>query len=298
MELHGGTIAAYSAGRDKGATFSVRLPLAAPAAYPEERPPTGIPQHVVRPLHILLVEDHGVTAEMMATALARTGHTVERAGDLATALDLANHNSFDLLLSDLGLPDGSGHDLMRQLRDRGHTFPGIALSGYGQEEDIQRSREVGFASHLTKPASHEVLLSAIAAVVTGRERDSAGAPPAQGAAPTFTFDEALRRCLGKHELLDKVIAFFFDDMDKLLPEVRLALQRGDIFEVERLAHRLKGTVTHLAAERASEAAADVEHIARSDTDRAALEDKVKTMEQEFEALKTVLNEYGSVNMRS
>ena len=88
------------------------------------------------------------------------------AGDVATALELAGRHAFDLLLSDLGLPDGSGHDLMRQLRQRGHKFPGIALSGYGQEEDIQRSREAGFSAHLTKPASREAVVEAVAAVAS------------------------------------------------------------------------------------------------------------------------------------
>ena len=92
------------------------------------------------------------------------GHTVQWASDVATALELADRNEFDLLISDLGLPDGSGHDLMRQLRERGHAFPGVALSGYGQDEDIQRSREAGFAVHLTKPASREAVLDAVASV--------------------------------------------------------------------------------------------------------------------------------------
>ena len=89
---------------------------------------------------------------------------VETASDVATALRLADEQTFDLLLSDLGLPDGSGHDLLRQLREHGHQFPGIALSGYGQEEDVQRSWEAGFAAHLTKPASREAVTAAIAAV--------------------------------------------------------------------------------------------------------------------------------------
>ena len=75
---------------------------------------------------------------MMRMVLSAEGHTVEMAGDVATALRLAGRQPFDLLLSDLGLPDGSGHDLMRGLRLQGHTFPGVALSGYGQDEDIQR----------------------------------------------------------------------------------------------------------------------------------------------------------------
>ena len=118
---------------------------------------------MVRPLRILLVEDHGVTAKMMKMVLTAEGHTVETAGDVATGLEWADRQAFDLLLSDLGLPDGSGHDLMRQLRERGHNLPGIALSGYGQEEDVQRSYEAGFTAHLTKPASREAVVEAVAA---------------------------------------------------------------------------------------------------------------------------------------
>lgn len=103
----------------------------------------------------------------MRMVLTSDGHTVESAGDIATALELADKHSFDLLVSDLGLPDGNGHDLMRQLRQRGHTIPGIALSGYGQGEDVQRSLEAGFAVHLTKPASRNAVLEAVASVTGG-----------------------------------------------------------------------------------------------------------------------------------
>jgi two-component system CheB/CheR fusion protein len=167
VEMHGGQIDAHSEGRDKGTTFRVRLPLAMPTVRPEAPAPAALPQRVMRPLRILLVEDHGVTAKMMRMVLTSDGHTIETAGDVATALELASQNDFDLLMSDLGLPDGSGHDLMRQLRERGHKFPGIALSGYGQEEDIHRSYEAGFAAHLTKPASREAVVEAIAAVTAG-----------------------------------------------------------------------------------------------------------------------------------
>ena len=167
VEMHGGTIEAHSEGRGKGATFRIRLPLTAPAGQPERRRAAAPRNCAVRPLQILLVEDHGVTAKMMRMVLTADGHTVETAGDVATALELAGQQAFDLLVSDLGLPDGSGHDLMRQLRQRGHKFPGIALSGYGQEEDIQRSREAGFAAHLTKPASREAVVEAVAFVASG-----------------------------------------------------------------------------------------------------------------------------------
>ena len=80
-------------------------------------------QRALRPLRILLVEDHGVTAKMMRMVLTAEGHSVESAGDVATAMQLANQHDFDLLVSDLGLPDGSGHDLMRGLCRAGTSSP-------------------------------------------------------------------------------------------------------------------------------------------------------------------------------
>lgn len=173
VEMHGGTIEAKSEGREKGATFRVRLPLAAPTVLPRASLPVQSRVQRVRSLHILLVEDHGITAKMMQMVLTAAGYTVESAGDVATALALADGYNFDLLISDLGLPDGSGHDLMRKLRARGRVFPGIALSGYGREEDIQRSLEAGFATHLTKPASREAVLNAISSIEAGKLTSSA-----------------------------------------------------------------------------------------------------------------------------
>ncbi|MGE5610067.1 MAG: response regulator [Bacillota bacterium] len=165
VELHGGTIDAYSEGKGKGACFSVRLPLV--AATPEPESPAATPPHAVAPLRILLVEDHGDTAKMMRQLLMLDGHAVERAADMASALEAAARHPFDLLISDLGLPDRSGLDLMRELRAQGYSLPGIALSGYGQEEDIRRSKEAGFATHLTKPTNPEKLTEAIA-TLTGQ----------------------------------------------------------------------------------------------------------------------------------
>ena len=164
VEMHGGRIEAHSEGQDKGATFRVRLPLTMLASRPVAISPAAGPQQAVRPLHILLVEDDEATAMMMQIVLAGEGHTVETAADVATALQLDGQQRFDLLVSDLGLPDGRGHDLMRELQQRGRKLPGVALSGYGQDEDILRSHEAGFAVHLTKPVSREAILTALASV--------------------------------------------------------------------------------------------------------------------------------------
>jgi two-component system CheB/CheR fusion protein len=167
VEMHGGEIEAFSEGIGKGATFRIKLPLSKAASRIES--PAAPERGVTRPLHILLVEDHGVTAHMIRMVLTEKGHAVEVAGDVATALEMTDHYTFDLLLSDLGLPDGSGHDLMRELRKRGFRFPGIALSGYGQEDDIRRSYAAGFAAHLTKPASRESVEAAVSSVTSNEE---------------------------------------------------------------------------------------------------------------------------------
>jgi len=163
VELHGGTVAVQSGGRGAGATFSVRLPLlvGVQSAPSEGEPDRADARPSARPLRILMVEDHADGGRAMGRLLTADGHAVQWATDIATALGLAGEYPFDLLISDLGLPDGSGLDLMRSLRHRGSTLPGITLSGYGQEQDVDQSREAGFALHLTKPVDFEELRAAI-----------------------------------------------------------------------------------------------------------------------------------------
>jgi two-component system CheB/CheR fusion protein len=165
VEMHGGTIAAHSPGKGKGATFTVRLPIC--SSQPAATTPPGDrsrPPAADRTLRILLVEDHGDTARIMRRLLQGRGHEVQTAADVASALEATRRGQFDLLISDLGLPDGSGMDLMRRFVAEGGRAPAIALSGYGQEQDIAQSREAGFAAHLTKPVNMDQLVSTIIAV--------------------------------------------------------------------------------------------------------------------------------------
>ncbi len=110
--------------------------------------------------HILLVEDHADTAEAIDQLLRLLGLQVSVAGTIADAVRAADRGGIDLVISDPGLPDGDGHDLMRRLSGR-YALRGIALSGYGRDEDLRRSRAAGFAIHLTKPVTIDTLQAAI-----------------------------------------------------------------------------------------------------------------------------------------
>ncbi len=172
VELHGGRIAAASQGPGQGTTFTVRLPVGAArlqtsTVLPRPEPGTALPHGAERPLHILLVEDHPDTAEAMAELLSAVGHRVTVANNAAEAMTAAEkaqrppaREEIDLVISDVGLPDVSGLELMAQLKSR-FSLRGIALSGYGMDEDVKRSREAGFDRHLTKPVNLQILRDAI-----------------------------------------------------------------------------------------------------------------------------------------
>ncbi len=166
VELHGGTITAESPGRDQGATFTLSLD-AAPQGVRPAHAPGAPPDAASEPgLHILLVEDHTDTREAIAELLRLYGHTIETADSVATAVAAVMADDgrclFDLVISDLGLPDGSGLDLIREIHARcGDEVKAICLSGYGMEEDMRKSREAGFLAHLTKPVSLQELEAAL-----------------------------------------------------------------------------------------------------------------------------------------
>lgn len=163
VDLHSGTIRAESAGPGCGATFTIELPGDTPAesaVVASSHAQTGEPGRDL-PLRLLLVEDHEATRQVLARTLSRAGHAVTDVGSIVAAKEAAREQSFDFVISDLGLPDGTGHELMAALRDS-HGLQGIALSGYGAAEDLRRSGEAGFAAHLVKPVDvhelHRVIL--------------------------------------------------------------------------------------------------------------------------------------------
>jgi PAS domain S-box-containing protein len=152
-ELHGGTVAAVSDGRHKGSKFTVSLPATsgnAPAAAAEAPKGDGA---AATPLRVLLVEDHLDTAETLQRLLIRRNYEVRMANSVEAAMTAAATFAFDVLVTDIGLPDGNGVDLFQDLRSKSEDcgFYGIALSGFGMDEDIHRSLSAGFEHHITKP---------------------------------------------------------------------------------------------------------------------------------------------------
>jgi PAS domain S-box-containing protein len=159
VEMHKASVSVTSEGRGKGTTFLLRVEAVqeGKSAGAGKGPPLEAPRKVLR---ILLVEDHPDTRYVLSRLLAGLGFTVTATGSVREAIEAGSRQQFDLLLSDIGLPDGSGMDVMRQIAGR-HNLKGIALSGYGQDEDLRRSREAGFVTHLTKPVNLQTLQDVI-----------------------------------------------------------------------------------------------------------------------------------------
>ena len=167
MDLHHGVIRAESAGAGQGATFIIELPSKTMSTTARIRlaAPTQLP--ALPALRVLLVEDHVDTARVLSRLLARAGLIITHASDVDSAIAFSNSEMFDLLVSDVGLPDGSGYEVMRHVHET-HGIPGIAMSGYGMEDDMRRSREAGFAEHLVKPIDQRELIAAIRRVAGKR----------------------------------------------------------------------------------------------------------------------------------
>ena len=157
-EAHGATLEAESEGRDNGATFRLRIKAA--RLFPgetiaESKTSPGAP------MRILLVEDHADSRRCMHRLLESRGHTVHSVGDAYGAIELSEREEFDLLITDIGLPDRSGLELLSELRRRAPELSAIALSGFGMPSDVVNSKEAGFAELFVKPVDLQKLHTVI-----------------------------------------------------------------------------------------------------------------------------------------
>jgi PAS domain S-box-containing protein len=175
VEIHAGIISAASPGPGLGAEFTIKLPSIHASTMKLPAIKFGhAAKRDTRGISILLVEDHEDSAEVMSRLLRDKGYNVETSATVADALKIATEHKFNLILSDIGLPDGTGIDLIRQLRQHS-SIPAIALTGFGMDQDINRYKEAGFDAHLTKPVNFQKLEMIINQFFGERSSVAAGA---------------------------------------------------------------------------------------------------------------------------
>jgi CheY-like chemotaxis protein len=168
VEMHGGAVQAASDGEGRGAAFTVRLPVRAPVVLPapaaNSQPP--VPFDSLQGKHVLLVEDDVDASEVLRTILERAGAVVHTASSGAHALTLLRESRFDLLISDIGMPQMDGYGVIRRVREReaggARRIPAIALTAFAQKEDRLQAIAAGYDLHLAKPVVPENLLRAVA----------------------------------------------------------------------------------------------------------------------------------------
>jgi CheY-like chemotaxis protein len=169
VDLHGGSVTAWSAGVGRGSTFTVALPVAAEAPAP---PPDPIPARRTGGRRILVVDDNADSAELLTELLRQAGHDVVAAHDGYAALRAIEGFDPEVAFLDVGLPAMDGYELAGRIAERlGHRAPAfVSVTGYGQPSDRERSRAAGFVRHVVKPADPRMLLEIIEAVTQERTR--------------------------------------------------------------------------------------------------------------------------------
>lgn len=171
VELHGGTVQAASPGEGQGAVFTVKLPLIAASKLNQDNTADGDRSDFnLNGLQALLVDDDKDSREFIAFVLEQYGVQVTEADSAHDALSSLGQAKFDLLISDIGMPDMDGYTLIRQIRkqspDRGGEIPAIAVTAYAGEIDRQQALAAGFQQHISKPIEQELLIQAILTIVT------------------------------------------------------------------------------------------------------------------------------------
>ncbi|HEX4696341.1 MAG TPA: ATP-binding protein [Candidatus Udaeobacter sp.] len=155
VELHRGTIQAESRGRSFGSTFKITLDTVPPGSAKARVTLQSAPRRA-KPLRILIVEDHRDTRRTLSRLLTHFGHEVLAADNVHRALEIIGSGDIDVLLCDIGLPDGTGYEVIARAKQK-ETIQAIAITGFGTEEDLRRSKEAGFDFHLVKPIDlHEL----------------------------------------------------------------------------------------------------------------------------------------------
>ncbi len=179
LELHGGTVQAFSAGINQGSEFVVSLPVLQEASEQDLRKQLNVDSFTAKPRvrRILVADDFPQAAETLAQLLRQEGYEVQIARDGLEAVTAAEHSHPDVIVLDLAMPELNGYDAARKIRQQpwGKDVVLIALTGWGQQRDRHRTKEAGFDAHLTKPIKYEAILELLEKLPE-RERPSTWLP--------------------------------------------------------------------------------------------------------------------------
>lgn len=167
VELHGGNLFAESPGEGHGSTFIVELPVMHSSTNVEVSLPTKI--QTLNNNKVLVIDDHEDAREVATVLLEDVGASVVTASSAREALDILQHDCFNIIVSDIGMPEIDGYQLLKEIRalpsEQENQTPAICLTAYAGEFDLKRAREAGFQKHVAKPVEQDVLLGAIIAAI-------------------------------------------------------------------------------------------------------------------------------------
>jgi CheY-like chemotaxis protein/HPt (histidine-containing phosphotransfer) domain-containing protein len=283
---------------EKGSVFHFTVRLPAAKELPPERETPGVPPAATSALRILLVEDNPANQKLAAYILRERGHTVDIAGNGEEGWRMAIESTHDVILMDVQMPGMDGLDATKAIRareDGGRRVPIIAMTAHAMEGDRERCLAGGMDGYLSKPINGREMIALVESLAG--ETKSPSRPPAPTASANskagrvFDVELGLKRCCNDPRIFEEMAQCFFDEVAFLSPHMRAALDRNDLVELGRLAHRLKGTVVYMGAEAATAAVTCVEQLQRCGGTRAEADSAFKAMERACDELKAALAEH-------